>query len=259
MDAAERLNRINARGSEHADAERIRLLEAVPELARGLSREESAAATESIVAASHAIPTGKWAPHAVAEPAGALGLMLLDGFVLRAVSVGRGTGTELLGRHDLLRPWQEDAASFSESGFNVLEPARIAILDESVSAVMCRWPPVITGIVGLAMARSRSLAFQAAIMSVIGIEARLLATLWALAEKWGRVGRRGVTLELHLPQRILAQIVGSRRPTVSMALQTLKRDGLIDTDEEGRWLLHGKPPARDPVASLHLGERESPA
>jgi hypothetical protein len=229
---------------ESTQTGRIRLLEAAPELGQGLTDQDLLAARESLVPISYPLPSDEWTPQAISGVERALGLLILDGFVLRRVSAGHGTGLgiELLGPHDLLRPWQQDSASFADSAFDVIETSHVAVLDEPMTALMCQWPPLVANVVALALTRSRSLALQAAIMNTTGIEVRVHALLWALAEKWGTVSSDGVTFKLQLPQRVLAQIIGCRRPTVSTAIQSLREKGLIDATQDGRWVLLDQPP-----------------
>jgi hypothetical protein len=68
----------------------------------------------------------------------------------------------------------------------------------------------------------------------------MLVLLWVLAERWGRVSRDGVRVPVGLPHRMLATLVGARRPSVTTALAGLAREGLIERTAEG-WLLHGDP------------------
>jgi hypothetical protein len=91
--------------------------------------------------------------------------------------------------------------------------------------------------------RSRTLALQSAIMSIVGIEERLRALLWAFAERWGAVVPDGVEIKVNVPQSVLAEMIGARRPTVSLALGTLCDRGQLIAPEPGRWILQGKPPA----------------
>jgi CRP/FNR family cyclic AMP-dependent transcriptional regulator len=192
---------------------------------------------------SYLLPAGEWTPQASSELERALGLMVLDGLVLRRVSAGHlGVGIELLGPHDLLRPWQQDSASFAHSAWDVIETTRVAVLDERATGLMSQWPPLVANIVALALARSRSLALQAAIMNARGVEARVHLLLWALAEKWGTVSTDGVAFGLQVPQRVLAQMIGCRRPTMSTAIQSLREKGLIDSTPDGRWILLDHPP-----------------
>jgi len=86
-------------------------------------------------------------------------------------------------------------------------------------------------------------------MSIVGIEERLLALLWAFAERWGTLVADGARIEMNVPQSVLAEMVGTRRPTVSLALGNLRDRGLLISAESGCWVLAGAPPsAMAPIA-----------
>jgi hypothetical protein len=172
-----------------------------------------------------------------------VGLLLIDGMVTRDLLFAGRTTTELLGAGDVMRPWDDDvgfdALPFSAS-WHVHTPARVAVLDTRVAIASGRWPSVATALHARHVRRVRSLAFQRAITQLPRVDDRLIVLLWALAERWGRVGPDGVRLPVGLPHRTLATLVGARRPSVTTALSGLARDGLVERTEEG-WLLHGDP------------------
>jgi hypothetical protein len=74
------------------------------------------------------------------------------------------------------------------------------------------------------------------------VDDRLLALLWCLAERWGRVVPGGVAVNLRLPHRTLAGMVGARRPSVTTALGQLIARGPIERRPDGGWILLGAPP-----------------
>jgi hypothetical protein len=51
----------------------------------------------------------------------------------------------------------------------------------------------------------------------------------------------GVALPMTLSHRLLGQLVGARRPTVSTALGELAREGELERRDDGTWLLTGAP------------------
>lgn len=172
-----------------------------------------------------------------------LGYLVVGGMLLRRVRVEGGRSVELLGVDDLLLPWREERASFSHSEWQVVDRVRLAILDLRAESPHLQSPEIVTAIATRAVDRSRALALQSAIMSIVGTEERLRALLWALAERWGRVLPDGVEIAVNVPQAVLAEMVGARRPTVSLALGSLSERGLLVASEPGRWILLGEPPA----------------
>jgi CRP/FNR family transcriptional regulator len=60
------------------------------------------------------------------------------------------------------------------------------------------------------------------------IPARLDKLLVDLSERYGRPGPAGVLIDLQLPHREIASIVGSTRESVTVRLNALRRAGIID-------------------------------
>lgn len=115
------------------------------------------------------------------------------------------------------------------------------MLDRRFAAETARWPSVAAALLEKAVARARSMHFQLAVCHLTRVEERLLVTFWHLADRFGRMTSRGVTLPLPLPHRTLASIVGARRPSVTSALTVLRDEGRVERIEDG-WLLPGSAP-----------------
>jgi hypothetical protein len=94
---------------------------------------------------------------------------------------------------------------------------------------------------------------------VTGVDRRLLALFWHLGARWGRVGTEGIVIPLALTHRILGQLVGAARPTISSALGELaKRDRLVHGPHDS-WLLRGEPPTPAPArATRFMFPRDHP-
>ena len=98
-----------------------------------------------------------------------------------------------------------------------------------------------------------------AIAHLTRVDDRLLALLWCLAERWGRVVPGGVLVSLRLSHRTLAGMVGARRPSVTTALGQLMARGEIERRADGEWILRGDAPeARDAAPRRH-GALRAPA
>lgn len=173
-----------------------------------------------------------------------LGLLVLDGLLLRRVGIrGRG-GAELLASGDLLRPWQREDSVASvprKSGWQVLETARIAVLDIDFARRIANHPEIHGQLVARALRRSRQLAVNMAIVHHPRVETRVGMLLWHLADRWGVVRQDGVLVPLSLTHTVIGDLVAAQRPTVSAALGALQRQGCIARVAAG-WLLHGSPP-----------------
>jgi hypothetical protein len=62
----------------------------------------------------------------------------------------------------------------------------------------------------------------------------------------------GVVLPLELSHRLLAEIVGARRPTVSTAIAGLEREGKLLRRDDATWLLTGDAPGAPAAATLRV-------
>ena len=191
-----------------------------------------------------------------------IGLLVLAGLLIRRVGIDGRSGAELLGAGDLLRPWQgeEEAPTLPlTTGWRVIEPTRIALLDEPFAERAARYPPLIGRFVARALQRSRNLSVNMAIVHQARVDVRLHMLFWHLAGRWGRVRSDCVVLPLRLTHNVLADLTAARRPTVTSALSDLARRDLVKPVQEG-WLLCGNPPGEllELVSVSRARHRRSP-
>jgi len=176
-----------------------------------------------------------------------IGLLLLEGLLVRRVGFHGRFGAELLAAGDVVRPWESDGGGtmLFETTWRVIVPARMAVLDVAWTARMAAYPQVTGALVGRALDRSRRLATAMAIVQQPRLEDRLWMLFWELANRYGRVHTDGVYVELPLTHELLSHLAAARRPSVSGALTRLAEQGTVR--RVGRaWVLTGDPP--DPQA-----------
>jgi CRP/FNR family cyclic AMP-dependent transcriptional regulator len=224
----------------------VRLLVAEPELAEGLGQQAADAATQSLVVPVVDLDHGE-ERLLEAEPdrsGGLVGLLVLHGLMLRAIEVG-GTGyAELVGCGDLILPGGTDTGSEAGTvGWRVLAPARVAILDRRFVSRVQEWPQVLARLTVRALRRNHELAWQSAIRNQTRVDHRVHQLLWHYADRWGRVTPEGVSLELPLTHESMGKLVGAHRPSVTSAIGTLERRGLLQRPTHGTWLLTRSAPA----------------
>jgi CRP/FNR family transcriptional regulator, cyclic AMP receptor protein len=216
-----------------------------PDLVGGLEGERLRRAERDLVAATAVAFEGPWDPEEAGESVrGGAGLLLLEGLVVRRVGRTGRYGAELLGPGDLMRPWQHDGEDVTlpfDTTFRVIEPTLFALLDFRFAARAAPYPEIGGALIGRAMQRSRTLVVNMAIAHYPRIDRRLLMLMWHLADRWGRVTPEGIRIPLRLTHQLIADLVASRRPSVTSALQQLAHEGLISKLGEA-WLLHGEPP-----------------
>lgn len=201
-------------------------------------------AVEECVATTVALRPGTWKGDAIPDqPGDGIGLLILDGLVLRRTGVDGRFGAELLGSGDLLRPWQEagDALALSlTTSRRVLLPTRVAVLDREFALRAGHYPQLVSHLIGRATNRSRNLAVLMAIAHQPRVDTRLHTLFWHLAGRWGRMRADGVLVPLSLTHSALADLTAARRPTVSRAMADLARRGVLTSTPDG-WLLAGEP------------------
>ena len=223
----------------------VQILVRDPDLSAGLAGERLRRAERDLIAETIVAFQGPWDPEVEAEGArGGIGLLLLDGLVVRRVGRTGRYGAELLGPGDLMRPWQHDGEDVSlpfDTSFRVIEPAVLALLDFRFAVRAAPYPEVTGALIGRAMQRSRTLVVDMAIAHYPRIDRRLLMLMWHLADRWGRVTPEGVRVPLRLTHQLLADLVASRRPSVTSGLQQLIHEGHISKARDA-WVLHGEPP-----------------
>jgi hypothetical protein len=221
------------------------LLELDPDLGQLLPKDRLAAARRELRVAVRTLEPGPWD---VDRLSGAspehLGLLIVDGVIAREVLVSDTISTELLGPGDVIRPWRiQDGSGLLQHDvrWNVLTRSRFALLDRRLSVELGRYPEVGAAIVDRVNERALRLGLTQAISQLNRVDRRLLALFWHLAERWGRMTSGGVALPMTLSHRMLGQLVGARRPTVSTALGELVKKGELVRRDDGTWLLTGEP------------------
>jgi CRP/FNR family transcriptional regulator, cyclic AMP receptor protein len=215
-----------------------------PELAEVLPVARRREAVEACTAKELRLPSGGGGRGTLPTFDGGIGLLVLSGLLIRHVGIRGRFGAELLGEGDLLRPWQYEHDSPLlplETGWAVIHPARVAVLDMSFLRHVSTYPELATCFVSRATQRSRNLAVNMAIVHQARVDVRLRMLLWHLAGRWGRVRSDGTVVPLRLTHAVLSELVAARRPTVTSALSDLTRRGCVRGTRDG-WLLYGDPP-----------------
>jgi CRP-like cAMP-binding protein len=232
--------------------EGVRLFDVDPDLARGVADAEVAAMRALVVPAFRAWP-GNWAPPA--RLGAGMGAVVLDGILIASARTFARDDVRLFGAGDMIDThWLADP----DVAWRVLEPARVAVLNERFALAARRWPAVLSGFTRRLFESQREEHTRAAICTMPRVEERILALLCHLALRWGRVTPDGVALTLPLTHATLGALVGARRPTVSLALVALAHQQLARRRDDGTWVLPadcrewpttGVPRARPSVAA----------
>jgi CRP/FNR family transcriptional regulator, cyclic AMP receptor protein len=232
------------------DSRSIPLLDADPDLGRLLDGERLQAARRHLVVRQHTVPPGPWDGERLREAGPEhVGVYVIDGLITRELVLADNVSAELLGPGDLVRPWQANGPERLipfRVRWTVQQPTRLALLDRRFAVALARHPEVNAMLIDRLGERAQRLSVMQAISQLNGVDRRLLTLFWHLAERWGRVTPGGVVVSAPIPHRVVAQLVGARRPTVSSALSQLAERGELMRRADGTWLLSG-PPAGVPT------------
>src|SRR3954462_8945968 len=222
----------------------VRVADADPDLFAGIADPNARAAS---VAETVRFERGSWRTGLDdQDPRGHFGLLLLEGILIRRVRFGRRPVLELVGPGDVLRPWVglgENSALYQDSQWRVHERTDLAVLDRRFAARVAQWPEIAAALMDRYIRRARLLSLHLSIAQLPRLRDGLTALFWYLADRWGRVTSDGIVIDVPLTHELLAGLVGARRPAVTTTLGELQRTGEISRREDGRWVVHGEPPA----------------
>jgi CRP/FNR family cyclic AMP-dependent transcriptional regulator len=224
----------------------VQLLDLDPDLARDLDPRRAREAAQRLYARAFDIPRGPWAPSpTLLQGTRPIGLLVLEGLLVREASVADHPSAELLGPGDVLRAWDDDDNEEllpRTIEWTALTATRVAIVDHAFAVRAAQWPEVFAALLDRTARRAERLVVMQAIAHLTRVDDRLLALMWCLAERWGRVRPDGVLVSLRLSHRTLAAMIGARRPSVTTALGQLIARREIERRDDGEWMLLGRPP-----------------
>ena len=222
----------------------VRPLDGDPDLLGGLSGDDAEQARVRLVARRITLDPGVHDPRAVTEAESEdLGLLVLEGLLVRDVAIFRATASELIGRGDVLRPWDRPGSGTPvEVAWRVLEPMTLALLDAAFVRSAGRWPEVLQALALRGIARAQSIAVGLTICGITGLALRLHVLLWHLPDRHGVVRADGVALPLPLTHQVLGRLAGASRPSVTTAMRELETEGALAKLVDGGWLLLGPHP-----------------
>jgi CRP/FNR family cyclic AMP-dependent transcriptional regulator len=224
----------------------VRVLDEDRDLAALVAADRRLLAERACVASALVLQRGRWsAGPSVEDASRGFGLLLLRGLLSGRVGLRGGYGAEVLGPGDLLRPLPRPyarAGSPFDSNWTVIRPTRLALLGPRFVSRAAPFPELSAELVGRALERTRRLAVNMAIVHNPRVDERVHVLLWHLALRWGQVTREGTALSLPLTHALLAEMIASRRPTVTKALSQLAQQGRVQPTNDG-WLLTGSVPA----------------
>lgn len=220
----------------------VSVLDADPDLGLGLEPERHAPARVASRTVLGVLDAGQWSPACESTEHAGVQFLVLDGVLMRRVSVEGRCGAELLTAGDLLAPGEPDdplTGMFAQgSDWLALLPVHLAAIDHAWLRRMAPYPEVTMALLARSVGRARRATQTLAIAQQPRLADRLWLLLWTLAGRYGTVHADGVHLELPLTHHALAQLACAQRPSVSTAISRLQERGRLRRN--GRtWVLVG--------------------
>jgi CRP/FNR family transcriptional regulator, cyclic AMP receptor protein len=236
----------SARPRERTPIGGCSLLDLDPDLGQLLEEPRHTAARNELLVRRLTLSRGSWAGGELSSASpDHVGLLVTEGAIAREVVLADTVSTELLGPGDLIRPWSPVHAApllGQQVRWQVLAEARLAVLNRAFGVAVLRYPEINSMLLDRLNRRAERLATMKAITQLNSVDRRLLALFWHLAEDWGRMTADGVLVPLAISHRLLGELVGARRPTVSTAAAKLAGDGKLVRRCDGTWLLPAEGP-----------------
>lgn len=215
----------------------VRLLDVDPPLGYELTPRELEVARAQLAVGVLKRPVGEWSPLRGQGGSGPM-MTIVAGFLLRSTELAGRRSAQLLGPGDLIAPLLEpDVAEETSPEWRCLTNAALLVLDDRTLNRISAFPAIGTALMHRWGAQAQRAAAQMDIVKQSHIEMRVMLMLWHFAQRWGRVLPEGILLPLPLTHAILGQLVGARRPTVSLAVKQLEREGALARATGGAWLL----------------------
>jgi CRP/FNR family transcriptional regulator, cyclic AMP receptor protein len=185
---------------------------------------------------------GSFDVNSLLVPERCFGLLVLDGLIAAQLEVGRARAAWLLGADDLIRPWEMDELTLTRRArWRALTRTKVLPVAGDLRERAIRNPEVVEQLFARSARTSHWLLARSLILSAPSLEERLLLLFAHSGERWGKVTPRGVRLDLPLTHELLASLCGARRPTVTLAPQSLAKHRFVMRVSRDRWLLPRDP------------------
>ena len=216
----------------------VRLLDVDPRLGERLSATQWASAHERVVLPTIEAARGAWDPERLTAADGLLGdvcgFMVIEGMALMAVALGGRSCLRLVGPGDVVLLGDTAPGPIPVTrNWQIRSRAQFLVFDQRLGTIAHYWPALFAAVLARA-AQHANLAFlQQAISQLPRVDERLLALLWTLAERYGTTSANGVHVQIDLSHETLAQMIGARRPTVSLGLSRLIDAQLLAIAKDG--------------------------
>jgi CRP/FNR family cyclic AMP-dependent transcriptional regulator len=251
----------HARSLSETHGSRVSILAADRDLAAAVPAAYRPRAQRALWTASISFDAGPVDLTRASLPPTVFALLVLRGVLTRRTPLIDRSMIELLLAGDVVLPWPPSPSEpLTETRLLALEDLRLAVLDHRFMKAAAIWPTLMVTIQQRLNDQQHRLATHGAICQLPRVEQRVMAVMWLLASRTGTVTPHGTELPVKLTHDALAELTGSRRPTVSLAVKLLRERGHLARRHNGAWLLpqiSSRLTFEDRIASLSDGATSS--
>jgi CRP/FNR family transcriptional regulator, cyclic AMP receptor protein len=170
----------------------------------------------------------------------AFDFLIVDGVVIKETVLRLRAALELLSAGDVLPPPLtpiRQIESRSRSRYLAHGQVSLAALETHFRLAVRRWPGITDVLHDRLGQQTHRASMHVAMLHLPRVEDRITALFADLAERVGRTSGDGILVDLPLTHDLIGGLVGSRRPTVTLALQKLSADGTLKGHDGNRWTL----------------------
>jgi CRP/FNR family cyclic AMP-dependent transcriptional regulator len=167
-------------------------------------------------------------------------LLIIDGVVIKETILAGRSASELLGPGDFLAPplsTLRQAESRALSHYLAHGPVSLAAIDGRFRQAARHWPGLFDVLHDRLGQQTHRASMHLAMLHLARTEDRIRLLFADLAERFGRVTADGIVIDLSLTHETIGRLVGSRRPSVSIALHALSSEGSLMRADHDRWKL----------------------
>jgi CRP/FNR family transcriptional regulator, cyclic AMP receptor protein len=228
------------RASHAAPLTTIDLVDAWPEIAGSVPSADLALARRALVVRVITAKDEDLFELLGTRAPGGLTFLVVEGVVMKVTSFAGRSALELLGPGDLLAPpltAAHQVESPAVSRYMAHGLASVAVLDDRFRRAARRWPGLFDCLRECLGRQTHRASRHLAILHLPRVEDRIVALFADLAERFGCMTPDGIVIDVPLTHQVIGDLVASRRPTISLALQTLAAHGVVERLDDGRWHL----------------------
>jgi CRP/FNR family cyclic AMP-dependent transcriptional regulator len=223
-----------------ASLSRVSLPEVLPELVAEIPKSDRDLALE-VLSVPAVYASDQRLDEILASMPTAFDFIIAEGIVLKQTSYAGRQALELYAPGDVLAPpltASRQIESPAISSYRAHGDVLLAVLEHRFRVAARRWPGLSDVFHDHLARQTHRASMRLARLHLSRSEDRVLALFSDLAERFGRVTPNGIVIDLDLTHDLIGQMVASRRPTVSLALDQLAHAGQLTRTDTGQWNLN---------------------